>query len=124
MKLHAEDLMIGDWVCFDGDTEHTNPVQIDGISTEEACVDGDWYDVWEPIPITAEILEKNFPMQNPLTKSKWVKWCDFEDKNGFYFEIDTPDNQCDGPILNMDFKYVHQLQHALNLLGIEKQIAL
>lgn len=124
-KLTTKDLMIGNWVCFDGDTEHTNPVQIDGISTEEACVDGDWYDVWKPIPLTTEILEKNFPMQNPQIESKWVKWWNFNDaKNGFYFEIDTPNNKCDGPILNMDFKYVHQLQQALKLCGIEKEIEL
>lgn len=119
MKLHAKDLMIGDWVCFDGDTEHTNPVQIDGISTEKACVDGDWYDIWEPIPITAEILEKNGWRKNdifmifnedPNTELSWTNRCGAcLYKNGYHI---------------CDCDYVHQLQHALRLVGIEKEIIL
>lgn len=124
IKLTAKDLMIGDWVCFDGDTEHTNPVQIDGISTEEACVDGDWFDVWEPIPLTKEILEKN-------------GWEDIDGGRGLFKEdkdyLLELSVFTDGKVwrtingaeyIIFEIKWVHQLQHAIKLVGIEKEIVL
>ena len=29
--MKPTELMIGDWVVYDGDTEYTNPIQIEGI---------------------------------------------------------------------------------------------
>lgn len=123
-KLTAKDLMIGDWVCFDGDTEHTNPVQIDGISTEEACVDGDWYDVWEPIPLTAEILEENgWESYSHENTPIWGMIQGFEIVlawMSYYWQLCV-----DGTIYRqIQIKHVHELQHALKLCGIEKEIEL
>lgn len=125
--MKATELMIGDWVCFDGDVEHTNPVQIDIVSQEEAGVDGDYYDRWLPIPLTAEILEKNFP------KPRGEYWADGDfpqigysipchtDGHLPYVEVSIYD-----PARVMEFEmylnYVHELQHAMRLCGIEKEI--
>lgn len=120
-KLQAKDLMIGDWVCFDGDTEHENPVQIDGISTEEACVDGDWYDIWEPIPITVEILEKNGFVKELDSDGIHYRFTLIKGCSQFSLLYARCVFQWLCPI---DFKYVHQLQHALKVVGIEKEIQL
>lgn len=124
--MKANELMIGDWVVA---TEIGKPVQITAIADANVATSSSPYfaliDNIEPLLLTHQTLERNFPMQNPQIESKWVKWGDFNDpERGFYFEIDTPDNECDGPVLNMHFKYVHQLQHALKIVGIEKQIVL
>ena len=126
--------MIGDWVCFDGDTEYTNPVQIDGISTEEACVDGDWYDVWEPIPLTLEILEKNgFCLEEEERGFSEPYQVYVNDEYQYVIKIYPKDGMDryskliigeydDSENMSLLINYVHELQHALKLCGIEKEI--
>ena len=124
--MKATDLMIGDWVCFDGDENHECPVQIDGISKEEAGVDGDWFDIWEPIPLTPEILEKNvthciereymnfFPIGNKDAATIIV----YKRKSKQFVLLDKSLTEV------CEIKYVHELQHALKLCGIEKEVVL
>lgn len=118
--MKATDLMIGDWVCFDGDTSHECPVQIDGISKEEAGVDGDWYDIWEPIPLTPENLEKNGMSRNPYGEYfAEDKHCFLEisrEPEGFFWTINANEYGI------IPLNYVHELQHALKLCGIEKEV--
>lgn len=66
----------------------------------------------EGIELTEEILEKNFPFVDGLA------WWQQED--AFHCESCT-----NGDIMvSGQFRYVHQLQHALTLAGIEKEIEL
>lgn len=87
-------------------------------------------DCFEPIPITAEILVKN----------------EFVKSDDFLHKIDLPDNillgvrrQTDGYIFELKrekrrigellviirgIKYIHQLQHALRLAGVDNEINL
>ena len=132
--MKANELMIGDWLkCSD-----PTPFRITDIETEKGTsyfsVIGD--DGWvvdggelEPIPLTAEILNKNFPKPN---EDYWVEG-DFPiigysipcitDGNRPYVEVSIYD-----PARVMEFEmffhYVHELQHALRLCGIEKEIEL
>ena len=75
-----------------------------------------------PIPLTPEILEKNFEK-----KALWGIYDDYYDftirewdgmfiVNYHYCEIPMPDTQIVG------ISWVHELQHALKLCGIEKEI--
>lgn len=75
-----------------------------------------------PIPLTPEILEKNFEK-----KALWGIYDDYYDftirewdgmfiVNYHYCEIPMPDTQIVG------ISWVHELQHALRLCGIEKEI--
>jgi hypothetical protein len=123
--MRANELMIGDWVDFYhpyepekkiitrhriidtfecglvGISDHYNPVHADHI---------------EPVKITPEILEKNLATEPQIT------WCvGWNKKDDIHVEINRED-------LNASFygviDFVHQLQHALKLCGIEKTIEL
>ena len=67
-----------------------------------------------PIPLTEEILEKNFP--DPTDGLTW-----FPEEGGFNCHTYVP--KCEINAFGL-FKYVHQLQNALRLCGIEKEIEL
>lgn len=75
---------------------------------------GIWCDFLDPIPLTAEILEKNFP--EPTDGLTW-----FPEEGGFNCHTYVP--KCEINAFGI-FTYVHQLQHALRLCGIEKTIEL
>lgn len=111
--LYAKDLMIGDWVAYRRDF----PDRVTGISSDglSVCLAKDgWISVIDflPIPISPEILEKNFPTAGELA------WWPVED--GLHCESrNTEDIMVSGV-----FRFVHQLQHALRLCGIEKEVVL
>lgn len=107
--MKANELMIGDWVIGCS----REPFKI-GIIDPVFLY---WNEV-QPIPLTPEILEKNgfvvesnYPYGNPLQYCILVDdrlWIDISGENFFEGELE----------------YVHQLQHALKLCGIEKEIEL
>lgn len=75
---------------------------------------GIWLDYLDPIPLTAEILEKNFP--EPTDGLTW-----FPEEGGFNCHTYVP--KCEINAFGL-FKYVHQLQNALRMCGITKEIEL
>ena len=131
MSMKAEDLMIGDWL------KHYNgtPMQVTKITTEHfACAENGGVNCWEynnkfePIPLTPELLKKNDILY---------------EKQSFYYVIEDDENlECtyyiqqvlqEDWVVGVDIgaydcsvfariKYVHQLQHALKLCGIDKEI--
>lgn len=125
--MKAEDLMIGDWVKFNNsDLAH----QIKAIAGKSVKVDKVyWYSASKlsPIPITSEILEKNgftykegeIGLCGVTTVPHYIRndvpfalFCDGEPFAIWIFQNPT------------NIKYVHELQHALRLCGIEKEIVL
>lgn len=121
--MKANELMIGDWVTFK-DCQHENPMpikiiaigfQADGendclvqINGDKACDIIEIDDEIVGIPLTAEILEKNFPDPEIV--------CWYPDNNTYRIII--------GDNVALNIKYVHELQHALRLCGINKEIEL
>lgn len=75
---------------------------------------GIWCDFLDPIHLTAEILEKNFP--EPTDGLTW-----FPEEGGFNCHTYVP--KCEINAFGL-FKHVHQLQNALRMCGIEKNIEL
>lgn len=142
--MNANELMIGDWVLCDknaqSDYEFDNvnyqPFQILNGNDIDYAIERNMIgdaDVYQPIPLTGEILEKN----------------GFKNKKGRFMQIGNFDNPplimwhlVDDIILghpksqleihygdksmHVSFvcSYVHNLQHALKLCGIEKEITL
>ena len=129
--ISETDIQIGDWLHF----EYTNP--IDGFVSFNFKVSqlrrdyGDELLVWgektpdgkhfgnigivsriQPIPLTIEILEKNFP--EPTDGITW-----YPEDGGFNCHTYIP--KCEINAFGL-FKYVHQLQHALRLCEIKKEI--
>ena len=137
MALKISDLSVGDWVMVewpDGERwrgKLTRLSEAGGI--EVSCANGKHVrcssNFISPIPITAKMLKKN-GFEDGLPKGKayklgvnndvWLfrsdKCWDFRIYHDFYSEgiIQT----------KLWIEYIHQLQHALRLAGVEKEINL
>ena len=152
--MEAKEIMIGDWVQFaDGNKKYTVVgVKCDARYLEDEAIitvmdrSGHWFDkemdYLEPILITAEILKANGFIPDDLCDWAERYVCPAEIKKipqtilefTFYegisadtlFKCWTKPESRDGEnsVHICDLKYVHQLQHALRLCGIEKEIKL
>lgn len=124
--MKKEDLMIGDLVSVLG-----IPMRIAELGTVRAGFldeNGEMfyngYYIIEPIPLTEDFLEKNGFKSNG-TERLWHKQCE-ED---FRLLIDTKDNDallcvftygfCE---LRTNVRFVHELQHAMRVMGIKKSL--
>lgn len=131
--MKANELMLGDWVVYRGDTEYTSPVRIEGMDiligaliTEDR--DDVGFDGIEPIPLTAEILEKNGFRHGDGIEKRWYNM-KIEDKKVTLYQSNTfyslkIDEGIWPKLNNIYIHFVHQLQNALRLCGIEKEIEL
>lgn len=120
--MKTTELMINDWVLYREEVLKVTSLYTKRGANEIGFGESEnfWVDISniEPIPLTSEILEKNgWETEYFGRRQEW--WLD---KTKFpivrYSANDTL--QHNGIVL----KYVHQLQHALRLLGIEKEIEL
>lgn len=131
--MKIRDLSIGDWVCYTGKC-------IDGIGSNrkityierDTCgfLIGLDYGAFHyssakiediiPIPITPEILEKNgVALAEDCDENGGLFTCPafsvVKYGNSYTFEV---------PQARVRVEYVHQLQHAMKLAGIDKEIEL
>ena len=122
--MKPEELMIGDWVNVFG-----IPKQMEGIrefrnGDEVVYYDGDNGNFIEnvtPIPLTPEILEKNGFSKELDSDGIHYRFTLIQGCSQFSLLYARSVFQWLYPI---DFKHVHELQHALRLCGIEKEIIL
>lgn len=124
--MKAEDLMIGDWVLvkelyFSNLTnvisEYQHQIRLKDFA--EMYNAGE-YKKYEPIPLTTEILEKNGFYNSVLID-------DYKITDGVHYNIDSKQILFGfeyGTVLEIDCCYVHELQHALKLCKIKKEIVL
>ena len=112
------ELMIGDWVY---NTQNDKPEQVCEIGSGLVMLsynDLYEYDEIRPIPLTAEILEQN---GFELLRDTW-----YFSQNGRPVLIRFADNYIviiiNGDHVPMKLRYVHELQHAMRLCGIDKEI--
>ena len=121
--MEAKDLMIGDKLktTFSQKKVKVKEIKQNCIYTED---NGYEYNEIEPIPLTPEILEKNgFRLEENEIGMYGVHIAPYYMRDDVPFEV-----FCDGSPFAIWFKepvnikYVHQLQHALRLYGIEKEI--
>ena len=133
--MKATELQIGDWVLF-----NVSPAQINGISEDmgSRCIRTNKTDVWcsetviDPIPLTAEILKKNgFDKCGDETTftcndDKWAIAFVIVDGGCPILTIEEVSQHFEHNLLNLrdEIYNVHELQHALRLCGIEKEIQL
>lgn len=131
--ISAKDLMIGDWV-YDTILQGYTKVEKLTLSGIRGNInDAIWNEKsFEPIPLTADILKKNgFEME-----SNGNYWFSDEDEgleitffpkegnytNGAYDYVDIYRGCLS--IIELPISFVHELQHALRLCGIEHEITL
>ena len=140
-KITAEPLMIGDWVSIDNKPHKVTGIQIcDGIM----CVQTDYTDTYysienyAPITITPDILEKN-GFSELMLHDEWSQIFrayhdDLFIEVGIYepmfINIGYVDKDGEETTLSNIIKihgenfYFHELQHALRLCGVDKEIVL
>ena len=139
--MKAEELMVGDWVVYDGDTEYDAPIKIEGMDISiNSLITSDREDVGfdgvQPIPITREILEKNgfkkldfYHFQigdRRLVLDADGRW---DGPLSWHWVVTEMGTNAKGQLVVLDYyvatiNYVHELQHALRLCGIDKEIKL
>lgn len=119
--MKANELMIGDWVLYDDRIVHILDVMENYIYELK-----DGYkpvNLAEPIPLTPEILEKNgfsdrgkAGWQNPDYDATY-----YLDKYTFAKNVYkcTIDDSVDVDLIH-NIKYVHELQHALRICGLNE----
>ena len=130
--MKTEELMIGDWVRV--------PSELNREKQIRSTFDMDSAVLYEAIPLTPEILEKNgwvrtkysygrdcmeihgadkLPegVDNALSMARWSI-----DKNYQYHFLDL--YMWKGGVMQHNVHYVHQLQHAFRIFGIEREIKL
>lgn len=131
ITMKANELMIGDWVNYKG---KINRIALADFGIDEAHMY--WISEVEPIPLTKEILEKNgFVSNKHVYPYPYYEYINEKDKLkiGFAFPQGNRTSYKE-PWVYIDSKYVfiehlpciyvHELQHALRLCGIEKEIEL
>jgi len=129
--MDARDLMLGDWVRL---CDSKVPLQMEDVSGtgmfKKWTPDGEYmipfnYSEIEPIPLTPEILEKN----GFVTAEKFRTY--HYHHGGVYISVGlwgritiSSEGKRFGNRMNIDCQYIHELQHALRLCGIDKEIVL
>ena len=125
--MKTNELMIGDWVMYH---KHM-PMIIYQLSPDFEDMDD-----LNPIPLTIEIIEKNGFIEFEdeifhIKTHRWERWLNdgylhecvdilrSSDKKGYCIFARHDYNE-----LKLYLHYVHELQHALRLCGIEKEIEL
>ena len=135
--MDSKSLMIGDWVYNTFNQQAEQVVEIRQDQVILAYNDGNDYDEIEPIPLTAEILEKNGWKLMPNPYKLEYSWSTgaIEEYADIHICVGKDHSNVwrwDFPILNIHlyrgdieltkFRYVHEMQHALKLCGINKTI--
>lgn len=108
--MKTNELMIGDWVL---DIRTGTPLRVNPFMAEFEMPE------WQPVPLTPEILEKNG--FDTMYDAFWIStscnllWKDGKLQNFCREEDDEVYIPCE---------YVHELQHALRLCKVDKEIVL
>lgn len=102
--MKATELMIGDWV-----KSRT------GMNVKIVCISHDYPCVYEPIPLTTEILEKNGWKETAY-------WHEYQDnKNAIQCCLPELRGKINGiEVEHFKCEYVHQYQHLLRLCGLDE----
>ena len=130
MAIDSKSLMIGDWVFSRGKKEQVTSIYDGFICTDSFEDSHDYY--FEPIPLTAEILEKNgfelvevgdngvgTPSKYRNRFEKWLCKTTWNDIVIFYDRVSKR-----WSMNGFTFVFVHIFQHVLRLHGIEKEIVI
>ena len=135
-NITERDLMIGDWVYYKDKKQIAcrvisiigNYIRFDNGTPQ------DWMsDVknFTPIPITAEVLEKNGFEYKEADETCATEAFHHWHLDGSRFAIDddswwrsVKDGELHVKFGGFPLKYLHELQHALRLAGIDKEITI
>ena len=124
--MRIEELSVGDWVRHTFYEENVRIARIDGDSERVLAERGKLsischLNHFEPIPISPEILEKNGWRNDMADRNFWAtdEVYIYNHEGVWRLRPKSPEL-----LIVVDIKHVHELQHALRLLGVEKEIEL
>jgi hypothetical protein len=125
--MKANELMIGDWIQLDGSYYRIRELKKKGViklyditqyGEHEVELTTDWIEEFiQGIPLTEEILNKNFPEYEPGYD---IGWWPTEDGK-YHIEFSRDKMEVD---MECGIDYVHELQHLLKLIKLDKEIEL
>ena len=130
--MKATDLMIGDWYCWEAEGKKY-PMQ---VTKETFALSDKNIANFEPIPLTPEILEKNGFEKIGETQqlSKYYRRLENKEHLDYvfvemhiranYVKVIYIPSKGNRQNIEIDGCAVHELQHALKLCRIEKEIVL
>lgn len=131
--MEVKDLMIGDWVFVKQSQHPTKVTNIYGNSVYTDAVFQLSIDEIKPIPLTPKILEKKkngfrviYESELHITYFKYIQGFHVTvkvDNDGIFQKLSMYDG-LDNGVTMVECKFVYQLQHAMRLYGIEKEIIL
>lgn len=132
--MNIRQLQLDDLVSYSGKVCRVTAVRLDNDGKARAVVENDdfcgFVDEIEPIPLTPEILEKNGfedvgqDIYQYEEKPYYIWWESDRYRLGIYKDESDYEKECFGEVMRLPIIYVHELQHALRLCGIEKKIEL
>lgn len=121
--MKANELMIGDWVMFQD--QDTNETEMHQIEQADFTASDRFFDRFSPIEITPEILEANWFIKSGYMCRCCHNLADFDNHAQLdyclkfsTFEIKRMKNRAWTAKIYIDAHYVHELQHALRLAGL------
>ena len=114
--MNCTDIQINDWVYL---SEKSYPMRVSSIDIDHCCLDfegneGDPFDgIYgedgiAPIPLTAEMMELNYGEYG------WITWHWANDSIRVTMSVAGDFGVM---VMSGDFRFVHELQHALRLCG-------
>lgn len=118
--MKANELSIGDWV-YDAILKENTIIKVLTETKIQGDIDDELWGIstYDPIPLTPEILEKNGFEYNELPFVQgWEQFGLTLYQGGNGYRINCGQN------VALRLVSVHELQHALRLCGIEKEIVL
>ena len=137
--MKANELQIGDWVYYTTPKNPT-PVRIGRIyvNEERGMREANFYgnlgndslseSSFAPIPLTPEILEKNFEKTRGVENHYGLSDDYFEvvisEVTDSIWQVEYANCEAHFPVCRNLVCHVHQLQNCLRLVGIDKQIVL
>ena len=125
--LKISDLSVGDWVRYEDNIYKLYAIEECGLlrgkweSDEDLAHIAKHIDYFDPIPITPEILEKNGWERNE--EDEYMEYYG-DPTSGIAHTKGTFRHQLEVPGVSVVCYFVHQLQHALRLAGVDKEINL
>lgn len=118
--MEAKDLMIEDWVYDTILQGYTRVKMLTARGIQGDIHDNIWDEkTFEPIPLTLEILKKNGFKDGQFFAELYIQgWHVISDAHNLCMECER------GWHMNIPCRCLHELQHALRLCGIEKEITI
>ena len=124
--MRIEELSVGDWVRHTFYEENVRIARIYGDSERVLAERGKLsischLNHFEPIPISPEILKMNGWRNDKADRNFWATDEVYIYNHDGIWRLRPKSPEL---LIVVDVKYIHELQHALRLLGVEKEIEL